>query len=93
MDNQEKRTLLAAFAGRIVKVIKENVPGGASPRVTLDPADTIVEDVKKASGFELVRIRLPGTMVTMDYRINRLNVFVERDLHDGSYSVREITVG
>lgn len=92
MDKQENRPLFDEFIGRNVKVIKEHVPGGASPRVTLDPTETLLADVEKASGFPHVRIRLPGTMVTMDYRINRLNVFVDR-MQDGTYTVSKITKG
>jgi len=63
--------LFNKFAGRELKD-----PG----RVTCDIDSTLgeIEQVAKDNGLKL-RIWFPGTVGTMDYRTDRINVHVEKD--------------
>jgi len=38
------------------------------------PADAVAEDARLAAGAKNIRVIRPGTMVTMDYRGDRLNL-------------------
>lgn len=56
----------------------------------LDANDTVVSEIQKEHSN--VRVRLPGTMGTMDYRLDRLNVHIEKQA-DGSYEITEVDLG
>lgn len=84
----------AKFAGREVnaKEITQNVKIGDTTypitEVHLDKDDPAVTELSaavKAAGLKL-RLWLPGTMGTMDYRLDRLNAGVEKAA-DGKYRI------
>ena len=57
--------------------------------VILDNNDPVVKelnDAVTAAGLHL-RLWLPGTMGTMDYRLNRVNAHVEKE-SDGKYRIQ-----
>lgn len=58
----------------------------------LDPSETVVADLEKESGNSNIRVWLPGTMGTMDYRSDRLNIHILKQA-DGSFQVDRVIYG
>lgn len=56
----------------------------------IEPSETVVSEIQKEHSH--VRVWLPGTMGTMDYRLDRLNVHIEKQA-DGSYEITEVDLG
>lgn len=83
------------FAGREIEVIENKqdiVIGGKTYPVTdvklKDKNDPVISELRQAAekaGLKL-RLWLPGSVGTMDYRTDRLNVRVEKET-DGKYRI------
>lgn len=53
--------------------------------------DTVIKELKAEAGGK-VRVWLPTSMGTMDYRLDRLNVRVEKQ-NDGSFQITKVYFG
>lgn len=78
--------LLAGCAARPGDPPDPNIPGPAYKQCDAAPAaqnvgkmadPALVEAARRASGAAIARTLTPGTMVTMEYRPDRLNVVVD----------------
>ena len=85
------------FAGREVAVTEKDMTefykklgfDFSGVEAHLDENDPVIKELSEAvakTGLQL-RIWLPGTMGTMDYRLDRLNVHVAKEA-DGKYRIQ-----
>ncbi len=58
----------------------------------MDQNDPTISEIKKLRGSGLTRIWLPNSMGTMDFRMDRLNVRIEK-VADGSFEVTKVYFG
>lgn len=74
------------FIGREVQC----TPATSERRSTYDAADPVLSELREAAkkaGFS-VRVWLPDSFGTMDYRTNRLNVSIHQEA-DGKYRIQD----
>lgn len=82
------KKLTARFNKFIGREVGVTTPEGR--RSTIDAADPVLSDLRKAAekaGFS-VRVWLPDSFGTCDFRENRLNVSVEKGA-DGKYRIAD----
>lgn len=100
--NHDVTSIFNKFAGQEIAIIEREseVKIGKEtyrlPEVTFanpqDPLLTGMEETAKKNGLHL-RIWLPGTMGTMDIRMDRVNVHIGKDM-DGKWRIgRQFTLG
>lgn len=99
--NDPLSDIFARFAGRAVKVREENAVMHFKALGTiriyeckLAEDDTTIKDLKaetEKAGFSL-RVLLPGTVGTMEYREDRVNAVVAKD-GDGVFRVKSLDIG
>ena len=53
--------------------------------------DPVYEELKAKAGKNL-RVWLPNTMGTMDYNLNRVNAYIEKDA-DGVFKIARVSLG
>ena len=97
MDNEALKNIFGRFAGLEVpmeeKTFELNLPKTGRqtikdwyPKNNPDPVIKEMEDLAAQHGLRL-RVWFPGTVGTMDYRLDRLNVHVEQDEQDGKWKI------
>lgn len=84
------------YVGRkvLVKETQETIKIGGKDydhiNYEIETGDTVVAEIQKE--YPKVRVWLPNTMGTMDYRLDRLNVHIEKQT-DGSFVVTRMNFG
>lgn len=63
-----------------------------TPLTAISADETVVNEIEELLGGGWLRVWLPGTMGTMDYRLDRLNVHISK-MNDGSYQITRINWG
>ena len=94
MNNNQLKAIFDRFAGREVEVVTNTPLPGRGASVKLNPQDEAVTELRKAvedAGYSL-RVWLPNTIGTMDYRTNRVNVSVNPDMK-GVYRIGSFRIG
>jgi hypothetical protein len=97
---EEQKTGFESFVGKTVLVNKTTETakiGGkeySNPRCKISNEDVVIAEVCEVATKHSLRCRvwLPGTIGTMDYRLDRLNVKVEEQT-DGSFQITRIYFG
>jgi hypothetical protein len=93
MKNTDLSKQFARFAGREVDATERkqsHVFGGKtyeSVSVSLSDTDPVIAEIRKAAGHLTLRVWTPDSIGTMDFRLDRLNIYVDKDPADGKYKV------